>query len=162
MDDHQLNQYDSLNSEQEKSDFINEFWDNLENQYIKDDLREEFESRYTFADSAYRLPYKKGWKTDRGRIHILYGKADEKLIQPFGLNPFLTINSRKFTDLEIWYYNTAKGQNEIPINLRSYNTGQMFFVFCRRYGHAEYEQVFSTELGEKIDAGLYGAVRISD
>ena len=162
LDGDQLNTYDSLYTSEQKLSYLETFWNTVEDEYIRDELRLEFKKRYAFADSAYDLPYKRGWKTDRGRIHILYGKPDERVIRPFVMDPFLKITNEKYADLEIWYYNSAAGRNEIPFYLSSYNTGQMFFVFYRRSGHAEYDQIFSTEAGEKTDPGLYGPLRTNN
>lgn len=156
LDSNQIDTFKNLENEEERMNYLNTFWTEVKDLSNRDELRREFEKRVALTDSMYSLSYKRGWKTDRGRIYILYGKPYEKSIEPYAADPFLKINNGKYTELEIWYYDFAKGENEIPINLRRFNDGRTFFVFCRRNGHTEFEQIFSTEAGEKIDPGLYG------
>ncbi|MDD3803221.1 MAG: GWxTD domain-containing protein [bacterium] len=54
----------------------------------------EFFERYEYANK-YFTGYKKGYKTDFGRIHIMYGKPDEIERHPFDTD------SKPY---EIWYY----------------------------------------------------------
>src|SRR4029077_19544099 len=70
--------YKALKTDEEREQFIEQFWlrrdptpDTVENEF-----KEEHYSRIAYANERYAsgIP---GWKTDRGRIYILYGKPAE-------------------------------------------------------------------------------------
>jgi len=74
-----------LQTDEERENFIESFWlrrdptpDTEENEY-----REEHYRRIAYANEHYAsgIP---GWKTDRGRIYIEYGPADEVESHPSG------------------------------------------------------------------------------
>lgn len=74
-----------LGTDEEREQFIEQFWmrrdptpDTLENEY-----REEHYRRIAYANERFAsgIP---GWKTDRGRIYITFGPADEVESHPSG------------------------------------------------------------------------------
>ena len=152
----QLDEYHNLMSETEKAQYVERFWDNFSEEYEPTELFGEFNNRIAYSDSAFRLPYKNGWQTDRGRIYILHGNPDEITYLNFENSPYLNSGSNTtYVDMEIWYYNFAKGSNEIPVTLQQFDSGRMFFVFCKMHGNNDYDQIFSTEPGERVDPALY-------
>ncbi|MDT4952706.1 MAG: hypothetical protein QOJ02_844 [Acidobacteriota bacterium] len=77
--------YKKLKTNEERENFIELFWrrrdpdpDTDENEY-----RDEYYERIAYANEHYAsgIP---GWKTDRGRIYIMYGKPDELESHPSG------------------------------------------------------------------------------
>jgi GWxTD domain-containing protein len=77
--------FDALVTDEERENFIENFWrrrdpnpDTEENEY-----REEYYERIAYANEHYAsgIP---GWKTDRGRIYIAWGKPDEIESHPTG------------------------------------------------------------------------------
>lgn len=77
--------FDKLTTDEERENFIENFWrrrdpnpDTEENEY-----REEFYERIAYANEHFAsgIP---GWKTDRGRIYITFGKPDEIESHPSG------------------------------------------------------------------------------
>src|SRR5829696_2000129 len=77
--------FKKLKTNEEREQFIEMFWrrrdpdpDTDENEY-----REEYYERIAYANEHFAsgIP---GWKTDRGRIYIMYGKPDEKETHPSG------------------------------------------------------------------------------
>src|SRR5438105_4375397 len=67
-----------LTTDEEREQFIEQFWlrrdptpDTIENEF-----KEEHYERIAYANERFSSG-KPGWKTDRGRIYIIYGKADE-------------------------------------------------------------------------------------
>src|SRR5689334_23561924 len=74
-----------LSTPEEREQFKENFWlrrdptpDTIENEY-----REEHYERIAYANERFASG-KPGWKTDRGRIYILYGKPDEIDDHPSG------------------------------------------------------------------------------
>ena len=77
--------FKKLETDDERERFIEEFWrrrdpdpDTDENEF-----REEYYERIAYANEHFAsgIP---GWKTDRGRIYITWGKPDEKETHPMG------------------------------------------------------------------------------
>jgi GWxTD domain-containing protein len=83
--DEERKAFKKLQTDDERERFIEEFWrrrdpdpDTDENEF-----REEYYERIAYANEHFAsgIP---GWKTDRGRIYIMYGKPDEKESHPSG------------------------------------------------------------------------------
>lgn len=83
--DEERKAFKKLETDDERERFIEEFWrrrdpdpDTDENEY-----REEYYERIAYANEHYAsgIP---GWKTDRGRIYITWGKPDEVETHPSG------------------------------------------------------------------------------
>ena len=79
--------FNALKTDEERENFIENFWrrrdpdpDTEENEY-----REEYYERIAYANEHYAsgIP---GWKTDRGRIYITFGKPDGVESHPTGGN----------------------------------------------------------------------------
>jgi GWxTD domain-containing protein len=77
--------FKNLQTDEEREQFIEQFWmrrdptpDSMENEF-----KEEHYRRIAYANERYAsgIP---GWKTDRGRIYITYGPADEIESHPSG------------------------------------------------------------------------------
>jgi len=77
--------FKQLTTDEERENFIETFWrrrdpdpDTEENEY-----REEYYERIAYANEHFSsgIP---GWKSDRGRIYISFGKPDEKETHPSG------------------------------------------------------------------------------
>ena len=76
--DEEKGAFKGLKTDEEREQFIEQFWlrrdpspDTIENEY-----KEDHYARIAYANERFQSG-KPGWKTDRGRIYIMYGKADE-------------------------------------------------------------------------------------
>lgn len=68
-------------------------------------VREEYLSRVAIANKLYRVNSKPGYKSDRGRILMMYGYPNDKNIVK---------NQPNVKPYEIWYYNRIfNGQSNI-------------------------------------------------
>jgi GWxTD domain-containing protein len=83
--DEERKAFKKLADDNEREKFIEEFWrrrdpdpDTDENEF-----KEEYYERIAYANEHFAsgIP---GWKTDRGRIWIMYGKPDERETHPMG------------------------------------------------------------------------------
>ena len=83
--DEERKAFKKLATDDERERFIEEFWrrrdpdpDTDENEF-----KEEYYERIAYANEHFTsgIP---GWKTDRGRIYITYGKPDERETHPMG------------------------------------------------------------------------------
>ncbi|MGH9914107.1 MAG: GWxTD domain-containing protein [Pyrinomonadaceae bacterium] len=108
------NAFKKLATDDEREQFIEAFWrrrdpdpDTTENEY-----REEYYERiaYTNEHFASGIP---GWKTDRGRIYIRFGKADEVESHPSGGSydrPYYEGGGSTTTyPFETWFYRYLEG-----------------------------------------------------
>jgi GWxTD domain-containing protein len=106
--------YDKLTSNEERERFIEEFWrrpdpdpDSEENEF-----REEYNERIVFANEHFAsgIP---GFKTDRGRIWIMYGKPDGRETHPMGGSYDRPVNegggSTTTYPFETWTYRYLPG-----------------------------------------------------
>ena len=80
------------------------------------------------ANLVYRGTFREGWRTDRGRILLIYGEPDEYDRYPFS-------NDNKA--YEIWRFFSVQGGVE--------------FIFVDRRDMGDYELVHSTARGELYD-----------
>jgi len=83
--DEERNTFKALKTDDEREQFIEQFWlrrdpdpDTDVNEY-----REEYYQRIAYANEHFTsgIP---GWKTDRGRMYIMFGPPDEKESHPSG------------------------------------------------------------------------------
>ncbi len=101
--------FDALTTDEERENFIENFWrrrdpnpDTEENEY-----REEYYERIAYANEHYTsgIP---GWKTDRGRIYIAWGKPDSVESHPSGGSydrpSYEGGGSTTTYPFEIWFY----------------------------------------------------------
>ena len=83
--DEERGAFKQLSNDEEREQFIEQFWlrrdptpDTAENEY-----KEEHYRRIAYANEHFAAGVQ-GWRTDRGRIYIVYGKADEIESHPSG------------------------------------------------------------------------------
>ena len=74
-----------FSTDEEREQFIEQFWErrNPNPGSAENEFKEEYYRRIAYANEHYAsgIP---GWKTDRGRIYIMYGPADEIESHPSG------------------------------------------------------------------------------
>lgn len=106
--------FDALVTDEERENFIENFWrrrdpnpDTEENEY-----REEYYERIAYANEHFAsgIP---GWKTDRGRIYIAWGKPDSVESHPSGgaydRPSYEGGGSTTTYPFEIWFYRHLEG-----------------------------------------------------
>jgi GWxTD domain-containing protein len=112
--DEEKTAFKALKTDEEREQFIEQFWlrrdpspDTIENEY-----KEDHYSRIAYANERFQSG-KPGWKTDRGRIYILYGKPTEIESHPAGgqyERPFEEGGGSTSTyPFEIWRYRYIEG-----------------------------------------------------
>jgi GWxTD domain-containing protein len=112
--DEERKAFKKLETDDERERFIEEFWrrrdpdpDTDENEF-----REEYYERIAYANEHYAsgIP---GWKTDRGRIYITWGKPDETESHPSGGNynreSYEGGGSTSTYPFEKWFYRYLPG-----------------------------------------------------
>src|SRR5271154_7608064 len=115
--DQELKAYKSLSNDEERDNFIEQFWqrrtpdpDSPENEF-----REENSRRIAYANEHFAAG-KSGWKTDRGHIYIAYGKPDSTDSHPSGGTYDRPMDEGGGTTstypFEIWHYRYLEGIGE--------------------------------------------------
>jgi len=112
--DEERKAFKKLATDDERERFIEEFWrrrdpdpDTDENEF-----KEEYYERIAYANEHFAsgIP---GWKTDRGRIWIMYGKPDERETHPMGGSyerpSYEGGGSTTTYPFEIWFYRYLAG-----------------------------------------------------
>ena len=83
--DEEKKSFKNLSTDDEREQFIESFWErrNPNPGSPENEFKEEYYRRIAYANEHYAsgIP---GWKTDRGRIYIMYGPADETDSHPSG------------------------------------------------------------------------------
>jgi GWxTD domain-containing protein len=119
-----------LTAPEAKRKFLRDFWARTEagNAVEMAPKRSEFLRRVSLANERYTRLGKQGWRTDRGRVLIVYGEPDQIDRYP---------NESEGKPYETWRYYQIEGGVD--------------FVFLDRRGFGNYELVHSTKRGELRD-----------
>ena len=122
--------FDKLTTVEARQEFLQKFWAKVEKKELEglNLTRSVYLQRVQMANQRYKTYAKEGWRTDQGRVLVLYGEPDE--IQRFA-------NSNDSKPYEIWNYQQIEGGVE--------------FVFIDLTGFNEYILVHSTKRGEVQD-----------
>jgi len=77
--------FKQLSNDEERAQFIEGFWQRRDPtpDTVENEFKEEHYARIAYANEHFAAGIP-GWKTDRGRIYIMYGKADEVESHPSG------------------------------------------------------------------------------
>jgi len=94
-------EWDKLKSLDEKRKFLYSFWKRRDmNDTPRFEMRDEYFKRLKEANIKYKEGFKDGWKSDRGRIYIVYGipsNVDRHFFEPDTKN------------YEVWQYDYVEG-----------------------------------------------------
>lgn len=121
------NGYESLKDLEAKRKFLFDFWKvrDLSPETPKNEFKDVYKSRVLYANSHYGHSRKKGYRTDRGRVLLVYGKPDQIDTKS---------NESNLKPHEIWSYN--------------YIEGGISFIFGDTMGFSQLELLHSTKRGE--------------
>ncbi|MDE3057649.1 MAG: GWxTD domain-containing protein [Bacteroidota bacterium] len=126
----EIGQYSKLKGADAKRKMLYEFWKKRDPDPSTsvNEEKVEYMKRLTYVNEAYKTAYKPGWKTDRGRVYIVYGPPDEvdRHANEIDMKPY-----------EIWRYNSIQGGVE--------------FDFGDRTGFSDYILLNSTDRDELHD-----------
>lgn len=122
--------YETLDGVDAKRRFLYEFWKKRQSQDESgtSDTRREYLERVAYANDHFRAGGREGWRTDRGRVYIIYGTPDQVDRHP---------NETDSKPYEVWTYSSLEGG--------------VSFDFVDRAGFGDYSLVNSTERTEIHD-----------
>jgi GWxTD domain-containing protein len=122
--------YDALTTIDGKREFLYNFW-KARDENPSDDFNKSYSSylkRVEECNLRFRAVSKEGWKTDRGRVYLIYGEPSEIERYP---------NQIETRPYEIWSYHNLEGG--------------VFFIFADIFGFSDYQLVHSSKRGELRD-----------
>ena len=119
----EIDVFEKLIDAQSMRIFLSQFWKNRDenNETEINEFKQNYIENYRIANANYSTHFKEGWKTDRGRIILVYGRPNE--IE----RNTSTLNSQPY---EIWHYYSLEGGSE--------------FIFGDVSGNGSYELLHST------------------
>lgn len=106
--------FESLTTAAEKDKFIEQFWHRRdpEPRTPTNEFKEEHYRRIAYANENFKSGIA-GWKTDRGRVYIIYGPPDQKETYPTGGNyerrPHEGGGFTQVYPFERWWYRHMEG-----------------------------------------------------
>lgn len=127
-------QYLILTDVAAKRKFMYEFWSrrNPDPSNAENTFKKEYFDRIDYCDKNFGQGLKPGWKTDRGRVYILYGPSNEVERNP---------SSSDSNPYEIWHYQEIQGG--------------VIFVFVDTHNLGDFMLVHSTHRNEIADENWY-------
>ncbi|HQT92290.1 MAG TPA: GWxTD domain-containing protein [Candidatus Kryptobacter bacterium] len=122
-----IEQFNELQSLPAKRQFLYDFWKKRNPNPVlnTNTYRSEYIKRVAYANAHFNVGNTSGWRTDRGRVYIIYGNPDQIDRHP---------NEGNSKPYEIWYYNSIQGG--------------VSFDFVDRTGFGDYTLVNSTARNE--------------
>lgn len=126
----EMDKYKALSTEDAKREFIYNFW-KARDEDPSDDRNENYlnyTKRVNESNAKFSALGKQGWKTDRGRVFIVYGEPSEIERHP---------SETAARPYEIWKYESLEGGVE--------------FIFGDLTGFNDYQLIHSTKRGELRD-----------
>ena len=121
--DQEKSQYGQLRGSEAKRKFLTDFWRRRPPGH-----REDYLARVAYANNNFNMMQREGYRTDRGRVHIVYGVPEDIERHP---------NETDMKPYEIWYYTNIQGGVQ--------------FVFVQRNAGGDFELVHSTHRNELHD-----------
>lgn len=127
----EVEQWGKLSDADGKRKFLFTFWKDRTQvpgveQYAN--TSKQYYEKAKYSNEKFGNIHRKGWKTDRGRVYIMYGEPSEIDRYP---------NQVDVKPYEIWYYNNIEGG--------------VIFVFADLTGFSDYMLIHSTMRGELRD-----------
>jgi GWxTD domain-containing protein len=121
--------WQSLTNLDDKRKFMFNFWRQKDPNINtpKNEFKIEFVKRIIEANNLIKEPFKEGWKTDRGRVYVLFGKPDDIESHPYEADK---------KSYEVWKYDKVEGGATVV------------FVETQSSGSGIFQQVHSTIRGE--------------
>lgn len=126
----EVEQFSKISSVEGKREYLYKFWKGRDevSETPENETFMNYFSRVELANQKYSAMKKEGWKTDRGRVFLLYGEPSE--VERFP-------NQLDTKPYEIWQYHNLEGG--------------VIFVFADITGFSDYQLINSTMRGELRD-----------
>jgi GWxTD domain-containing protein len=139
LSDNEKRFWEKLQTLDAKRSFLYSFWRarDTDPNTVVNEMRQAYLQRVEYANENFRSFSRDGWRTDRGRVYIVYGPPDDIDFTP---------SSEDMPPYQTWYYNDVQGGVK--------------FIFVDREGYREYTLVHSDALGEMQNPDWESWVRV--
>lgn len=119
--DAETKNYESLNKLEEKRKFMFDFWKKRDSNLMtpQNEYKIEYLKKVSEANKLFKESFKEGYKSDRGRIYVTYGKPDDVESFPFQ-------SDKK--SYQIWKYNSVEGGGQCIFIELNPSTGAYWLV----------------------------------
>ncbi len=132
----ELEQYGKISTVEGKRKFLHNFWQQRGSEYKAEYFKRIDEANELYSTARKTKFAKAGWKSDKGRVRILFGVPEE--IKSRASSP-------QVTTYEIWNYNTSQGLIVFYF-IDEFNTNQWRLVHSNARG-----EIFDKEWERKIE-----------
>jgi len=143
--------FKSLRTDEERENFIKTFWKRRDPtpDTPVNEFREEHYRRVAYTDKNF-FEGRAGWRTDRGRVYIMFGPPDFFETNPGGASGFLfkEASTAEFPS-EVWTYRNIVGEHA--------NIGRVDLVFVNYYNAGSYQLTSSPGLANALRNIAVGA-----
>jgi len=130
--------FKSVTGVEAKRKLLFEFWNRRDDDpaTLDNPMKTEYFKRIDYANEHFKNSFRDGWKSDRGRVFVVYGPPDEveRHADEADIKPY-----------EIWTYNSIQGG--------------VIFVFGDRSGFSDYVLLHSTHRDELHDENWMNQLR---
>ncbi len=145
ISDNEREVFKSLRTDEEREGFIRTFWRRRDPtpETPVNEFREEHYRRLEWATKRY-FEGKAGWRTDRGRVYIMFGPPDFFETNPGGGRGFLFDPSGPTAEFpsEVWTYRSIPGLKE--------RIGRIDFIFVNYYNSGSYQLTTNPALANAL------------
>ena len=145
ISDNERDVFKSLRTDEEREGFIRTFWKRRDPtpETPVNEFREEHYRRLEWASKRY-FEGKAGWRTDRGRVYIMFGPPDFFETNPGGGRGFLFDPSGPTAEFpsEVWTYRSIPGLKE--------RIGRVDFIFVNYYNSGSYQLTTNPALANAL------------
>jgi GWxTD domain-containing protein len=134
----EIEQYQKISGLNGKREFLFQFWAarDFNPATARNEFFFEYLERIKISDQRFGSLGKSGWKTDRGRVYLVFGEPSEIERYP---------NQIDTKPYEIWYYNELEGG--------------VIFIFADLTNFSDYQLIHSTARGELRDDNWHRRIR---
>jgi GWxTD domain-containing protein len=135
------NEWKRLETVESKRKFVYDFWKKRDpnTKTTINELKEEYFKRVKYANENFaNISQKYGWKTDMGRVYIMYGAPTEVERHPYDVETM---------PYEIWHYDNIDGG--------------VIFVFADLGNYSDYRLLHSTKRGELSNPNWTNEIKTS-
>jgi GWxTD domain-containing protein len=135
----------TLRTDEERENFIKTFWKRRDPtpDTPVNEFREEHYRRIAYAEKNY-FEGRAGWRTDRGRVYIMFGPPDFQETNPGGGRGFIFGAQAATAEFpaEVWTYRNIVGEKA--------NIGRVDFTFVNYYNAGSYQLTSNPALANAL------------
>ncbi|MDP1994519.1 MAG: GWxTD domain-containing protein [Ignavibacteria bacterium] len=152
LSDEQYQTMKSLNSNEELTNYVDEYWQSIDSTSNVNEYKAEYLQRLEYANEHF--PDRKGWgRSDRKRIYLIYGPPS--YIERYDYTEIRLGRYSTIKAMEVWLYMTPGKNNSFPARVDNSYKGERKFIFADVNGVGIYKILYSSEDNRDIDPWMF-------